>query len=72
MHLDAYFMKSGDDLELCGMDDALEAGYVVAIEWADRVSDRLPQTMITITMVLTGPEKRTISILHGPFPRKKE
>ena len=36
-HIDAYFMRSAEDLDLCGYDDALARGDVVAVEWADRV-----------------------------------
>jgi tRNA threonylcarbamoyladenosine biosynthesis protein TsaE len=62
LHVDAYFMKSQDDLDLCGMDDALAAGHVVVIEWADRVLDRLPRQRIIVSIEHLGTDEREILI----------
>ncbi len=37
-HIDAYFMNSEEDLDLCGFDDALNAGDVAAVEWAEKIA----------------------------------
>ncbi len=42
-HFDAYFMDGPDDLERAGLDDLRRAGYVVVVEWAERVGSVLPR-----------------------------
>lgn len=42
-HVDGYFMEDGDDLERAGLADLLADGWVVVVEWAERVADALPQ-----------------------------
>jgi len=42
-HVDGYFMEDGDDLERAGLADLLAEGWVVVVEWAERVADALPQ-----------------------------
>ncbi len=41
-HFDAYFMDGADDLERAGLADLRRDGYVVVVEWADRVPEALP------------------------------
>jgi len=71
-HIDAYFMNSSEDLELCGFDDSLAAGQVVAVEWADRIAERfpdaptLPPGAIDVRMTLVSVEERRILI--DPWP----
>ncbi|MBU0754065.1 MAG: tRNA (adenosine(37)-N6)-threonylcarbamoyltransferase complex ATPase subunit type 1 TsaE, partial [Planctomycetes bacterium] len=68
LHIDAYFMKSEADLNLCGMEEALSSGKVVAIEWADRVFERLPGSTIMVTLDLLDLEQRGITIAAGSGP----
>ena len=42
-HVDGYFMEDGDDLERAGLADLLADGWVVVVEWAERVADALPE-----------------------------
>jgi tRNA threonylcarbamoyladenosine biosynthesis protein TsaE len=65
LHVDAYFMKSPDDLDLCGVDDALMEGQVVVVEWADRVMERLPERRILVSIEHLGAEEREIRITGG-------
>lgn len=41
-HFDAYRLHAAGDLVDIGLDDALAAGGVTVIEWADRVAEALP------------------------------
>jgi tRNA threonylcarbamoyladenosine biosynthesis protein TsaE len=65
-HIDAYFMRSAEDLELCGYEDALFLGEAVAIEWADRIPDLSPAKAIRVHLSLAGLEQRKISIANWP------
>jgi len=62
LHLDAYFMHSPDDVDLCGMEEFLLERGVVAVEWAERVSSRLPAGTISVEMRHTGLDRRGIRI----------
>jgi tRNA threonylcarbamoyladenosine biosynthesis protein TsaE len=71
LHMDAYFMKSLEDLDLCTMEDALERRETVAIEWGDRVAERLPDHAIIVRIEHLGPTRRRIRIARetGPLER---
>ncbi|MFH2000994.1 MAG: tRNA (adenosine(37)-N6)-threonylcarbamoyltransferase complex ATPase subunit type 1 TsaE [Planctomycetota bacterium] len=63
LHLDAYFMQSSEDLDLCGMEDALDCGHVVVIEWADRIQSLLPERVIYVYLETTGLDERLIRVV---------
>lgn len=65
-HVDAYRLGSADELAGIGLDEMLEAGGTVAVEWADRVADGLPAPLLRIDLAYgAGPTERTIRI-DGP------
>lgn len=72
LHVDAYFMHSAEDLDLCGFEDALARGDVVVIEWADRITAVLkaaagrPTAWIRITMEHAGETDREITLVNWP------
>lgn len=61
-HADAYRLNSPAELEDLGLEDVL-ATSVLAIEWADRVLDALPEERIEVTLSHVGPEERRIEIV---------
>lgn len=65
LHLDAYFMKSLEDLDLCTMEDALERGETVAIEWGEKVESRLPERSIIVQFEHLALNRRRIRISRG-------
>ena len=65
LHLDAYFMKSLEDLDLCTMEDALERGETVAIEWGEKVESRLPEQSIIVRFEHLALKRRRIRISIG-------
>ncbi|MEZ6232740.1 MAG: tRNA (adenosine(37)-N6)-threonylcarbamoyltransferase complex ATPase subunit type 1 TsaE [Phycisphaerales bacterium] len=47
VHIDAYRLRSGEDLDAIGWDRMLAGGGVVVLEWAERVADALPPERVT-------------------------
>jgi len=51
VHVDGYRLMSDDELETIGWDEYLEASdAIIAVEWADRFGDALPEERIDIEM----------------------
>jgi len=59
-HLDGYFMDGPDDLERAGLPELLAEGWVVVVEWAERVADALPE------------HARWIHLAMGPVPGSRQ
>ncbi len=66
-HFDAYFMSSSDDLERAGFDELRRAGHLVAIEWAERVEDALPDDTLWVDLRPLGdtPDGRRAELSQG-------
>jgi tRNA threonylcarbamoyladenosine biosynthesis protein TsaE len=62
LHMDAYFMRSLEDLELCGMEDALADGDIVAVEWGERIEARIPKRAVWVQLAHLSPNQREIRI----------
>jgi len=64
LHIDAYRLKSGAELVGMGFWEYMESGVIALIEWADIVSDILPDDCIRIIFKGGGahPNDRNISI----------
>jgi tRNA threonylcarbamoyladenosine biosynthesis protein TsaE len=61
-HVDLYRILNPTDLEDIGLYEILHNSGIVAIEWADRIGQRLMPDAITIHFEITGDETRKISI----------
>ena len=64
VHVDAYRTGGASDLDSIGWDDASNehrAGAVVALEWADRLSDRLGDDVLRVRMDHVDPTTRLIT-----------
>ena len=57
-HLDAYRITGSDDLETVGLEDCMDAGGIVVIEWADRIEDALPEEHLMISIEVMSEQKR--------------
>ena len=66
-HLDAYRVSGAEDLEAIGFTELLDQGGVVVVEWASRVRDLLPASVIDITLEAVGATEREITI-DRPVP----
>jgi len=63
IHIDAYRLKNSAELVALGIHDLMsDPNNVIIIEWADRVSDILPDDCITIHFEHVDETTRKISI----------
>lgn len=67
LHIDAYRITSADALDAIGLDAALqtkpgEPPPVVAVEWPERLCDRLPERCVHVRIEHVGPERRRITL----------
>jgi tRNA threonylcarbamoyladenosine biosynthesis protein TsaE len=60
-HIDLYRLDHYGDLENIGLYDILEGQGVVAIEWADKLSDDLPSNYLALRFDIIDDETRKIS-----------
>jgi tRNA threonylcarbamoyladenosine biosynthesis protein TsaE len=61
-HVDLYRILNPMDMEDIGLYEILHNSGIVAIEWADRIGQKLMPDSITIHFEITGDETRKISI----------
>lgn len=61
-HFDAWRITGPEDLETAGYYDYLDAGAVLAVEWADRVADWLEPPRVRVSISITGEGERSICI----------
>lgn len=59
-HMDLYRLTSEDELDEIGFDDYLSRPGICAIEWANRFSQRIPETAIWVTFSITESNERLI------------
>ena len=64
-HADAYRLTCGADIEDLGLEDIL-ATSVLAVEWAERVADALPDERVEVRLGTPGGDEREITLtVHG-------
>ena len=65
-HVDAYRLPEGEDApDDIGLEEYLDAGWVVVVEWADRLAQFLPETAIWVDLAHEGPNERRIVWSRG-------
>jgi len=62
-HIDLYRLDGISDLEDIGLDELLYDQAVIAIEWAEKMSDDLPAEHLTMTFEITDDDYRRISLI---------
>ena len=62
VHVDLYRLENVDDLEDIGLDEMLYGQTVIAIEWADKLSDNLPAKHLLVTMEIIDDNSRTLRL----------
>ncbi len=62
-HIDLYRLDGISDLEDIGLDELLYDQAVIAIEWAEKISDVLPAEHLTMTFEITDDDYRRISLI---------
>ena len=63
LHVDAYRIEHQEEVDELGLDEQLEDGVVLLIEWADRIAASLPMLDLIVTADPSGDTIRTYSLL---------
>ena len=63
VHVDLYRLENINDFEDIGLDDLMYDQAVIAIEWADKLSDGLPAKHLAITMEIIDTDCRKLSLV---------
>jgi tRNA threonylcarbamoyladenosine biosynthesis protein TsaE len=68
-HIDAYRLRGSADLDAIGFEEMMTRGSIL-LEWADRVTEVLPEDHLTIMLeTLTEQRRRLHLIASGPNAR---
>ena len=70
-HCDVYRLNASRDLEDLGFDEYLSGQGVLAIEWAEKISDALPPEAVSISFLYVDENRRKIRI-NGPRERVRD
>ena len=62
IHLDAYRIKDDSEVDELGLDELIEDGAVLVVEWAARIVHSLPPIDLTIEIVHDNGDARTFRI----------
>jgi len=68
-HVDAYRLDSARDLEAVGFDDYVDGSGVTVIEWAERISEAIPEDALRVSIEQTGEHQRRF-LLQTANPRQ--
>jgi tRNA threonylcarbamoyladenosine biosynthesis protein TsaE len=69
-HFDTYRLRNAHEFADLGPEEFFDAGGVCFVEWADRVSEMLPDDHLRIEIAATGPTARLIRLeATGPKSR---
>ena len=62
-HIDAYRLRSADDLQAIGWEELLAAdGTAIAIEWPSRIASAIPARRVAVTLAHAGDTLRRIEV----------
>jgi tRNA threonylcarbamoyladenosine biosynthesis protein TsaE len=65
-HLDAYRLHDEDEFRELGIEEMFDTDALTIVEWADRVTDAMPDDYLQIEIEVTGPTaRRFILTLRG-------
>lgn len=70
-HMDLYRLDSLSDVQSIGLEEYLNDESIVAIEWADRWPEILPEGAVTVKLVIIDDHRREITF-SGQHPRALE
>ena len=62
VHLDAYRLDGGAQLEELMLDDFLTSPYCVAVEWPERIADWLPADAWHLELAIVAGERHTLRL----------
>ena len=58
IHLDAYRIKSPEEVDELGLDEVVSDGGVLVVEWSDRIADLLPTVDLSVQIQHVDDEQR--------------
>ena len=61
LHFDFYRLESAHELETLGWDDYVESGGALAVEWAHKFVDWLPEETYWVLLRVLSPTERRVS-----------
>ncbi len=70
-HLDAYRIKDLTEVDDLGLDELLERGASLMIEWGDRIEAALPYITLRIDLEVRGETQRHIRIVRQQPDRSR-
>jgi tRNA threonylcarbamoyladenosine biosynthesis protein TsaE len=62
-HVDLYRLSGAAELFAIGFDDLVSTPAATLCEWADRAGTALPSDRLEISLLVTGPEERSASLV---------
>ena len=62
-HCDLYRLVDPEELEVIGFDDLFGRESVTVVEWADRFPGFLPEARLTVTLDITGSDRRAVQVV---------
>ncbi|MCL4122326.1 UNVERIFIED_CONTAM: hypothetical protein GTU68_042646 [Idotea baltica] len=62
LHLDAYRIKSPEEVDQLGLDESIDNGVVLVVEWASRIEPLLPPIDVSVEIEQTGDGERTFKM----------
>ena len=57
-HVDGYRLESEGDIMTAGLEDILDSGSAIMVEWPERVESLLPVDRLTVQMIYDTPTRR--------------
>ncbi len=64
-HADAFRLGGADELLEAGIEEYMEGDWVLAVEWADRVRDALPEDALTVRLVFGRKDNERLLTIEG-------
>lgn len=71
VHMDAYRVRSAEELAEAGGADLLDGRRVLAVEWAENAADFVPEDALAVRILVTGEQSRSLEFRAGG-PRSRE
>ncbi len=66
-HFDAYRLSGSREFAELGVEEYFSSDGVSIVEWADRVDSAMPAELLTVRIIVTGPESRQFDLeASGP------
>ena len=72
VHLDAYRLDSGTDLESLMIEDFLNPPWCFAVEWPDRIADAIPDDAWHLYLEISPDQKHCLRLERPPVYRQGE